>query len=51
MILELFRMCGIFVFHFITICDVAICDHSDRRGSDSIVVGFTTTYAINAYHR
>jgi hypothetical protein len=39
-----------FVFHFITICDVTIGNHSDRRGSHSIVVGFTTTYAINAYH-
>ena len=23
---------------------------SGRRGSDSMVVGFTTTYAISAYH-
>jgi hypothetical protein len=24
--------------------------HSDRRGRDHMVVGFTTTYGISAYH-
>ena len=24
--------------------------YSDRRGRDRMVVGFTTTYAISAYH-
>jgi hypothetical protein len=30
-----------------TPCELII---SDRRGSDRMVVGFTTTYAIRAYH-
>ena len=28
---------------------IIICNR-ERRGSDRMVVGFTTTYAISAYH-
>jgi hypothetical protein len=31
-------------------CYGALKSSIDRRGRDRIVVGFTTTYAISAYH-
>jgi len=36
----------------ITLCDTVcqLLTTGGRRGRDHIVVGFTTTYAISAYH-
>jgi hypothetical protein len=45
----------IFIYLFIYlffVCPLTLIDilHRGRRGRDRMVVGFTTTYAISAYH-
>ena len=38
------------VFVYKQDCGTFICLFGVRRGRDRMVVGFTTTYAISAYH-
>jgi hypothetical protein len=38
------------IIYLYTICVYCICYHRGRHGRDRMVVGFTTTYAISAYH-
>jgi hypothetical protein len=38
-----------YCLHFVQF-DVCLCLSWGRRGSDRMIVGFTTTYAISAYH-
>ena len=43
-------LCDYLKFHVLTCCCPVYNTKRGRRGRDRIVVGFTTIYAIDAYH-
>ena len=49
--LKLSNIClQMFVFYFHVLLNLSLNCSGGRHGRDSMVVGFTTTYSISAYH-